>query len=220
MSTLFLREMDAVNPSSSPFHQPQPPFTSTSNNGATSPAPSPPCRPPRKPSLIFRDGSPSTTFVQVQPSSFKQVVQMLTSSREQPPVRASSGYPPPSSSLPVFKKASCCSPSKLLVRRRNNFRNLKLAALSSDFTDSSSLLTLSPSSLVDLTQLSLSPVTPLGSDSFTAVPAATAKETAIAGKGFYLHPTTPRGGEESVSPPRLLPLFPTTSPTVSPSSPS
>lgn len=76
---------------------------------------------------------------------------------------------------------------------------------------------LSPS-MLDLPSLVLSPVTPLGSDPFDCPSNSTScdessisqEERAIAGKGFYLHPSplqTPRDRE-----PELLPLFPLQSP--------
>jgi len=57
-------------------------------------------------------------------------------------------------------------------------------------------------------------VTPLTGDPFNRSPASTsssseeAERAAIAERRFFLHPS-PRGGAE---PPRLLPLFPVTSP--------
>ena len=73
---------------------------------------------------------------------------------------------------------------------------------------------LSPS-VLDFPSLRLSsPVTPLTGDPFNRSPASTsssseeAERAAIAERGFFLHPS-PRGGAE---PPRLLPLFPVTSP--------
>lgn len=75
---------------------------------------------------------------------------------------------------------------------------------------------LSPS-LLDFPALALSPVTPLLPDPFNRSPVIVvdrdAEEKAIAQKGFYLHPSptsTPRDSE-----PRLLPLFPVTSPRIS-----
>jgi hypothetical protein len=72
---------------------------------------------------------------------------------------------------------------------------------------------LSPS-VLDFPSLRLSsPVTPLTGDPFNRSPASTsssseeAERAAIAERGFFLHPS-PRAAE----PPRLLPLFPVTSP--------
>lgn len=71
--------------------------------------------------------------------------------------------------------------------------------------------------MLDFPALALSPVTPLipdpfirsGWGEFGVERAATmmAEEKAIAEKGFYLHPSPRKDAE-----PRLLPLFPTTSP--------
>lgn len=83
---------------------------------------------------------------------------------------------------------------------------------------------LSPS-ILDFPSLVLSPVTPLIPDPFNRGAASNnfnnnldvvAEDKAIKEKGFYLHPSpanTPRDSE-----PRLLPLFPVTSPRVAASS--
>lgn len=55
----------------------------------------------------------------------------------------------------------------------------------------------------------VSPITPLVPDPFRHAEAVAEEEQAIAKKGFYLHPP-PRS---AVEPPRLLSLFPVTSPT-------
>lgn len=82
---------------------------------------------------------------------------------------------------------------------------------------------LSPS-ILDFPSLALSPVTPLSPDPFNRPPTTSASSTpqssssaedrAIAEKGFYLHPS-PRSCL-GADPPRLLPLFPVTSPRVAP----
>ncbi|ONK81929.1 uncharacterized protein A4U43_C01F34370 [Asparagus officinalis] len=76
-------------------------------------------------------------------------------------------------------------------------------------------------SILDFPFLVLSPVTPLIPDPFNRAVIGpsqahnmAAEEKAIAEKGFYLHPS-PRSAE----PPRLLPLFPVTSPRNQSSSP-
>jgi hypothetical protein len=65
---------------------------------------------------------------------------------------------------------------------------------------------------LDFPSLVLSPVTPLSPSLVSPADAVNAmeEEKVIAEKGFYLHPS-PRGAD----PPRLLPLFPVTSPRVS-----
>lgn len=69
-------------------------------------------------------------------------------------------------------------------------------------------------SVLDLHKLVLSPITPLNSESIDRTSnLSSLEEKVIAEKGFYLYAspvTTPRGSE-----PRLLPLFPVTSPRVS-----
>ncbi|CAN6443613.1 unnamed protein product [Victoria cruziana] len=224
--------------------------TSSSSNSSTNSNPTPPTslpsipKIPPKPSLILQETPPPTTFIQADPSSFKHVVQMLTGLPETAAAAAaarkqtssassspSSNDQPPRGHLPSFKKTSSF---RLYERRQKTLRKLKLSVhgfpfgaaggLSSPLSSpAASPVPLSPSTLLDLTALSLSPVTPLISDPFAAsaaaAAAAAAEEKAIAEKGFYLHPSTPRGGE-STEPPRLLPLFPVTSPRVSSPPPS
>ncbi|XP_031479137.1 VQ motif-containing protein 4-like [Nymphaea colorata] len=223
--------------------------TSSSSNSSTNSNPTPPPslpsipKIPPKPSLILQETPPPTTFIQADPSSFKHVVQMLTglpetaaaaaaarkqTSSASPSSSPSSTDQPPRGHLPSFKKTSSF---RLYERRQKTLRKLKLSdpsfplgatvGFSSPLSSpAASPVPLSPSTLLDLTALSLSPVTPLISDPFAAAAAAAAaEEKAIAAKGFYLHPSTPRGGE-STEPPRLLPLFPVTSPRVSSPPPS
>ncbi|KAJ8761378.1 hypothetical protein K2173_001508 [Erythroxylum novogranatense] len=127
-----------------------------------------------------------------------------------------------------------------LYERRNSLKNLKINPLNPIFAPPSSGFSprkseiLSPS-ILDFPALVLSPVTPLIPDPFdrSGTPKysnsnsplsnnldksnanflnADAEDKAIKEKGFYLHPspaTTPREAE-----PRLLPLFPVTSPRV------
>ncbi|XP_021902370.1 VQ motif-containing protein 4-like [Carica papaya] len=136
-----------------------------------------------------------------------------------------------------------------LYERRNSLKNLKINPLNPIFAPNNSGFSprkpeiLSPS-ILDFPALVLSPVTPLIPDPFDRSGAANysgnnccfvnnnqgsnngnngnldtdAEEKAIKEKGFYLHPSpasTPRDSE-----PRLLPLFPVTSPRISGSSTS
>lgn len=172
-----------------------------------------------------------TTFVQADTSSFKQVVQMLTGSSkpdQTPPpsplqqtARVHHHIIPPIKNIP--KKSG--SGSKL-YERRNSLKNLKINPLApfpgqpGSGASPRSADILSPS-ILDFPALILSPVTPLTHEPFTRSPKppcessnldTEAEEKAIREKGFFLHPspaTTPREPE-----PRLLPLFPLSSPRV------
>ncbi|GMH19526.1 hypothetical protein Nepgr_021367 [Nepenthes gracilis] len=177
-----------------------------------------------------------TTFVQADTSSFKHVVQMLTGSSEttkqvaQARPTNSPVQPPPGSRNPIppVKTCSKTKPSRLYERRNNQLKNLGISPLfpglgSNGGNSPRNAEILSPS-LLDFPALVLSPVTPLITDPFNRSPISkseaqniavdtAAEEKAIAEKGFYLHPSpvsTPRQSE-----PRLLPLFPITSPRLS-----
>ncbi|XAR66476.1 hypothetical protein NMG60_11012734 [Bertholletia excelsa] len=178
-----------------------------------------------------------TTFVQANTSSFKQVVQMLTGSSETAKQAASAAVnrrpEPARSSIPPIKTGPKKQPSSRLYERRNSLKNLRINPLVPGLGQGSGFSprhaatpeVLSPS-ILDFPSLTLSPVTPLIPDPFNRSPNGTpactsldleAEGEAIARKGFYLHPSpanTPRDSE-----PRLLPLFPVTSPRVSGSSP-
>ncbi|XP_057544249.1 VQ motif-containing protein 4-like [Amaranthus tricolor] len=156
-----------------------------------------------------------TTFVQADTTSFKQVVQMLTGSSESTKPTTKQINP-----IPPIKSQIKSKPSKLYERRSTNLKNLRL---SPNLSPQNGEL-LSPSSFLDFPSLALSPVTPLipdpfnrsGSGSPIPVVDKQAEEKAIAGKGYFLHPSpvsTPRDSE-----PRLLTLFPLTSPRVGPGS--
>ncbi|KAL6546602.1 hypothetical protein OROMI_022323 [Orobanche minor] len=189
--------------------------------------------PTRRPSLpVTRPDSNNpypTTFVQADAFSFKQVVQMLTGST----VRSESTTRPEPARNPIpplktgFRKDHKYANSKL-YERRNSLKNFKISPLApgvvntrpggfSGYAGSPRPGTpeiLSPS-ILDFPLLALSPVTPLTHDPFNRVKSGgnldtVAEDRAIKEKGFYLHPspaTTPRDPE-----PRLLPLFPVTSP--------
>ncbi|WCJ27052.1 VQ motif-containing protein [Euphorbia peplus] len=142
---------------------------------------------------------------------------------------------PPVKSMPKKNQSSGFK----LYERRNSLKNLKINALNPIYAPPSSGFSprkheiLSPS-ILDFPALVLSPVTPLIPDPFDRSGAVNyghcysplsnnlnmtrmdtdAEEKAIKEKGFFLHPSpasTPREAE----PPRLLPLFPVTSPRVS-----
>ncbi|KAK4271571.1 hypothetical protein QN277_020247 [Acacia crassicarpa] len=216
------------NPSSSSSLLPSP-----SNNGVQP-------QQPQHPKPITRSESTApypTTFVQADTSSFKQVVQMLTGSSDtvrqasaSKPNSDSKNHIPPIKSTP--KKQQQQQSGFKLYERRNSLKNLKINPLIPSFGSANSGFSprkpeiLSPS-ILDFPSLVLSPVTPLLPDPFdrsrcggdgNGSPSldTEAEERAIKEKGFFLHPspaTTPRDAE-----PRLLSLFPTTSPRASGSS--
>ncbi|OAY78713.1 VQ motif-containing protein 4 [Ananas comosus] len=170
-----------------------------------------------------------TTFIQADTASFKQVVQMLTGS-----AAAAGKHAVAPSSLPRNAVLPPKRPAFKLYERRSGLRNLKtISPLAPASRNSASGFSprrrqqqqqqqqpeiLSPS-VLDFPALALSPVTPLNPDPFNRSPqpnsaaAVADEERAIAEKGFYLHPS-PRSAE----PPRLLPLFPVTSPRACPAS--
>ncbi|XP_061341588.1 VQ motif-containing protein 4 [Gastrolobium bilobum] len=193
---------------------------------------------PPKPITRSEPANPyPTTFVQADTSSFKQVVQMLTGSSETAK-QASCSKPtnpthniPPIKSIPKKQQQHQQQQSGFkLYERRNSLKNLNINPLIPVFSSSSNNSGFSPRkpeilspSILDFPSLVLSPVTPLIPDPFdrSATPGfvrspsldAEAEEKAIKEKGFFLHPSpasTPRDAE-----PRLLPLFPTTSPRAS-----
>ncbi|URE46279.1 VQ motif [Musa troglodytarum] len=202
---------------------------------ASSPSPVPPpltSKPNPKPC----DANPCpTTFVHADTTSFKQVVQMLTGSAETAAAAAAAN--PTAPKVPVAPAAKATGPKRpvfKLYERRNSLKNLKsLNPLIPTFLNSSTTSPvgatgfsprkqpeiLSPS-MLDFPSLVLSPVTPLIPDPFNRPPhpsseaAKWAEDRAIAGKGFYLHPS-PRATAAETETPRLLPLFPVTSPNVS-----
>ncbi|KFK44697.1 hypothetical protein AALP_AA1G291500 [Arabis alpina] len=201
----------------------------------------PPTTPTRQHLTTTRSesGNPyPTTFVQADTSSFKQVVQMLTGSSERPkqhhntsslkPINpthqpdsrsnSSSSSPfsiPPIKAVPNKKQSSSSSSGFRLYERRNSIKNLKINPLNPGFNPTRKPEILSPS-ILDFPSLVLSPVTPLIPDPFNRSglnPSVDPEEKAMKEKGFYLHPSP-----VSTPEPRLLPLFPVTSPRVSGSS--
>ncbi|KAL3624879.1 hypothetical protein CASFOL_031547 [Castilleja foliolosa] len=205
MENLAVSQRNSSNPSSHNHHAPPPSAVPITRSEPNSPYP--------------------TTFVQANTSSFKQVVQMLTGSTEtglhpNRPEPVKNPIPPVKTGPRINKSGS------KLYERRNSLKNFRISPLGPGLVNSTrtGLLpvysssprprtpeTLSPS-ILDFPALALSPVTPLIPDPFNR----DAEEKAINEKGFYLHPSpasTPRDSE-----PRLLPLFPVTSPRVAGSS--
>ncbi|XP_019175581.1 PREDICTED: VQ motif-containing protein 4-like [Ipomoea nil] len=195
--------------------------STTHSNGPATAAP-----PPVLPVTRSEPNSPyPTTFVQADASSFKQVVQMLTGSPD--PAKPAAVSPPSRNPIPpvkagVTKKEKSASK---LYERRNSLKNFKLNPLGPGFgllPGRPGLPEILSPSILDFPSLVLSPVSPLIPDPFNRPPHAAppagalnmeAEEKAIAKKGFYFHPSpanTPKDSE-----PRLLPLFPLTSPRIS-----
>ncbi|XP_074272225.1 VQ motif-containing protein 4 [Silene latifolia] len=171
--------------------------------------------PTQNPTLTRSDPSNPypTTFVQADTSSFKQVVQLLTGSSE-PKHKPNSN--------PHLKPNPKSRPStKLYERRNNSFKHSLVlptpAGHHPGHSGHSTPYPLSPS-ILDFPSLMLSPVTPLLYDPFSrSSPSCSpntidkiAEDKAIAEKTFFLHPVSPVSVSEQ---PRLLPLFPVTSPT-------
>ncbi|MED6134226.1 VQ motif-containing protein 4 [Stylosanthes scabra] len=206
--------------------------SSSSNGLLLSPQPQ-----PQKPITRSEPANPyPTTFVQADTSSFKQVVQMLTGSSETAKQASKSASPHHHHSIPPIKpnanKKQQQQSGFKLYERRNSLKNFNINPLMPVFSPNGSGFSprkpeiLSPS-ILDFPALVLSPVTPLIPDpfdrsgpsqqqnGFSCSPGLDpeAEEKAIMEKGFFLHPSpasTPRDSE-----PRLLPLFPTTSPRAS-----
>ncbi|KAL1834170.1 hypothetical protein ACET3Z_003821 [Daucus carota] len=193
-----------------------------------------PCTPraPAPPPVIRSEpNNPNpTTFVQADSSSFKQVVQMLTGSSDTAKIAANASTRPDpiKNPIPVVKTGSKKEKASKLYERRNSMKNFKISPLIPGLVNGYSGSPRKPSpaeilspSMLNFPSLVLSPVTPLIPDPFNRSQQnglgpninMDAENKAIAHKGFYLHPSpsnTPRGSE-----PRLLPLFPVTSPRAS-----
>ncbi|KAI3466683.1 hypothetical protein Pfo_023346 [Paulownia fortunei] len=215
--------------------------SSTTSNGLHHRHHHPSSPTPQPPSIPITRSEPNnpypTTFVQADTSSFKQVVQMLTGSTET--ARLAARPDPVRNSIPPIKSGPRKDKSaSKLFERRNSLKNFRISPLGPGLVNTRpGLLSgyqgsprpgtpeiLSPS-ILDFPSLVLSPVTPLIPDPFNRGVAANncngnldaeAEDKAIKEKGFYLHPSpanTPRDSE-----PRLLPLFPVTSPRVAGSS--
>ncbi|CAN6332385.1 unnamed protein product [Urochloa humidicola] len=227
---------------------PNSPSSSTSSSSPSSPSPRQhhpvaAAAPSPKPVPRIIDTTPfPTTFVQADTANFKQVVQRLTGSDTPPPSS------PAAQNKPITKSThhhhhhhgvgglagGPKKPSFKLYERRIGKNNLKMiaplamaaAAAAGASPRKPGPEVLSPS-VLDFPSLALgSPVTPLVADPFNrSSPASAAaspgeeeeaaERAAIARRGFFLHPS-PRGAE----PPRLLPLFPVTSPRTAAAPPS
>jgi VQ motif len=188
--------------------------SSSTNNGSTTGSGSVPHPTTPKPNTAIPrtiETTPyPTTFVQADTTSFKQVVQMLTGSTSCHTTSCKS--PPINSRGPTGPKKQ----SFKLYERRGSLKNLKsispLLATGPTFVSPRAQPDMLSPSILDFPSLVLSPVTPLSPSLVSPAEAVNAmeEEKVIAKKGFYLHPS-PRGAD----PPRLLPLFPVTSPRIS-----
>ncbi|XP_052180571.1 VQ motif-containing protein 4-like [Diospyros lotus] len=210
--------------------------STSSNSRLQPPAAAAVVTPPTTPKPVTRSEPNNpypTTFVQADTSSFKQVVQMLTGSETTAKHAAVGGRPDPHrNSIPPIKTGPRKHSSSRLYERRNSLKNFKISPLVPGLGRSSGVSPRNPAtpeilspSILDFPSLLLSPVTPLIPDPFNRTTKCgsggagldmEAESQAIAKKGFYFHPSpanTPRESE-----PRLLPLFPVTSPRVSGSS--
>jgi hypothetical protein len=210
-------------------HDPNSPSSSTSSSSSSSTSPSHPQHhraaqqthnlpPSPRPVPRTIDTTPfPTTFVQADTTSFKQVVQMLTGGEPQQPANKNDAAAAAATGAGQAASGPCRpkKPSFKLYERRSSMKNLKMIApLAMGLPPSPRRAggeILSPS-VLDFPSLTLSsPVTPLTGDPFNRSPASSSSEeaerAAIAERGFFLHPS-PRVAE----PPRLLPLFPVTSP--------
>ncbi|CAL9084579.1 unnamed protein product [Musa textilis] len=179
-----------------------------SNDDGITAAEAPPTPPP-----TLKSTPCATTFVQADTSSFKQVVQLLTGSAETTAKRRG-GQPPAAKAVAGPKRRAF-----KLYERRSNLKTigpLKPTA----FSPHKQPPEITSPSVLDFPSLTLSPVAPLTRDPFIrllhpySAAGMSAGARSIAEKGFYLHPsprTTPRDAE----PPRLLPLFPISSPRTS-----
>ncbi|RWW88641.1 hypothetical protein BHE74_00002491 [Ensete ventricosum] len=137
---------------------------------------------------------------------------MLTGSAETTAKHVAS--PTRSGIPPAAKATGPKKPAFKLYERRGSLKKLKMICSDPNsplgraaFPPRRQPEILSPSTL-DLPSLTLSPVTPLIPDPFNHSAAAAA---ASSEKGFCLHPS-PRTTTRAAEPPRLLPLFPVTSP--------
>ncbi|KAJ6807416.1 uncharacterized protein M6B38_172930 [Iris pallida] len=216
--------------------------SSSSNNGVVGVGVGAASRPPTPPPLTPKSASSippphsnpyPTTFVQADTQSFKQMVQLLTGSAETAAKRQSappSSNPPPRNPIPPLNRAAR-KPSFKLYERRPSMKNLKMISpfgvpgptTTGQISPAAAARSPLSPSILDFPSLALSPVTPLIPDPFDRSiinpnPNTEAEERAIAEKGFFLHPSPRPATPRDAEPPRLLPLFPLTSPRGSSSS--
>ncbi|XP_071725895.1 VQ motif-containing protein 4-like [Rutidosis leptorrhynchoides] len=212
MEIISRQQHDKENPS--PANSPTSNGSSTNSNG-TGAVQAPPLTP--RPVARSEPNPYPTTFVQADTTSFKQVVQMLTGSPNNPKPTQQSDPAPSKNSIPPVKTGQ--QKKFKLYERRNSLKNglminPSVPRFGSGHGVSPRIQELLSPSILDFPSLVLSPVTPLS----PSIGSSSEEERVIAEKGFYLHPSpraaTPHGTPE----PQLLPLFPVTSPRASKSS--
>lgn len=172
--------------------------------------------------------TPNTTFVQADPSNFRAVVQKLTGASDDPSAQKLPLTLPSRLSAQTQAHSDAIGPKKpnfkLHERRAKKLHELNIGVservlpLNMMFygNGNGSMMTSPPSSYFrGRGALMGSPVSPLEvlARGSPKSPHEEEEERAIAGKGFYLHPSplsTPRSASQQ--PPELLPLFPLHSP--------
>ncbi|KAI3773423.1 hypothetical protein L1987_47950 [Smallanthus sonchifolius] len=153
------------------------------------------------------NSSPTTTFVQADPSNFRAVVQRLTGATPSPQEPyVTSQTPHRRLGFKLHERRQ--TPGKLEITLNNGFHpfGIMLPPARQRSFNGGEMMMSSPVSTLDVYGRG-SPRTPVEEE-----------ERAIAEKGFYLHPSplsTPRGSE-----PELLVLFPLYSPKMDSSSSS
>ncbi|KAI3964654.1 hypothetical protein MKX01_020471 [Papaver californicum] len=216
-----MENLTKVEEKQNPFHQLSSSAASHINNGKIT---------------INNAYPPSTTFIQADTSSFKQVVQFLTGSSKH--ATKSSVDPVSKSTIPPMKNKPKKQGLNLFERRNNSFKNtIRISPFTpgSNFNqkqnsgfsprDSKNIELLSPS-ILNFPSLVLSPVTPLlhhdsfnrsASTSTISSPVVDKEDKEIAEKGFYLHSSSSPSisNTHRDSEPQLLSLFPLTSPRIS-----
>ncbi|KAL5715462.1 hypothetical protein ACHQM5_017276 [Ranunculus cassubicifolius] len=185
---------------------------SSSSNGVQFQSPPTP-KTPKTPNKSNLNPDP-TTFIQVDPSSFKQIVQRLTGSTQ---------TPTPAKSIIRPIKTGPKKQSHKLYERRNSFKNFKVGPLVSGLVQNCGLsqreLEMLSPSMLNFPSLVISPDTPLTPDPFQDSPTtysnsklSLVEQGNLLEKRYYFQssPDITRRDSE----PRLLPLFPMTSPKV------
>ncbi|XP_050371211.1 VQ motif-containing protein 4 [Argentina anserina] len=194
--------------------------------------------------FVQADSSNFKHVVQMLTGSSETTTKQLQQTNKHTQESSSSSSPLSSSSknftIPPVKTGQKKQQSfKLYERRSQNLKNSLMintlmpnfahhrSQASSGFSPRHPKEILSPS-LLDFPSLTLSPITPLNDEHFDKSASASSplgnsseEDRAIAEKGFYLHPSPRTSSDTPREPePRLLPLFPVTSPRVSGSSAS